>query len=147
MDKLLPLSYNCTKQFQQQQMIADPKRDIVVRLGMLDDMEKDKDGYPVTCRCIYIISPAKKVKAMMLYPMSTGHDFQELLRIVDSLLLVERNRFRVATPEGWRLGKRVMVAPSVDDAQLAEHFPAGVDVATLPSGRAYLRTTDMPQEA
>ncbi|KAM7305230.1 peroxiredoxin-6 [Ixodes scapularis] len=81
-------------------IIADEKRDIAVKLGMLDPVEKDKEGLPLTCRAVFIIGPDKKMKLSMLYPATTGRNFDEVLRATDSLLVTETRK--VATPAGWQ---------------------------------------------
>ncbi|XP_029380133.1 peroxiredoxin-6-like [Echeneis naucrates] len=124
-------------------IIADSKRDLAVALGMLDPDEKDKDGMPVTARCVFIIGPDKRLKLSMLYPATTGRNFDEILRVVDSLQLTARKR--VATPADWKPGECVMVPPSIPEEEAASLFPAGVYTKDLPSGRKYLRYTPHPE--
>ncbi|XP_063802936.1 peroxiredoxin-6-like isoform X2 [Pseudophryne corroboree] len=81
-------------------IIADPKRDLAVQLGMLDPDEKDNDGMPVTARCVFVIGPDKKMKLSILYPATTGRNFDEILRVVDSLQLTSNHN--VATPVDWK---------------------------------------------
>ncbi|XP_063796041.1 peroxiredoxin-6-like isoform X1 [Pseudophryne corroboree] len=124
-------------------IIADPKRDLAVQLGMLDPDEKDNEGMPVTARCVFIIGPDKKMKLSILYPATTGRNFDEILRVVDSLQLTSNHN--VATPVDWKLGDRVMVPPTVPEAEACKMFPSGVFTKELPSGKKYLRYTAQPK--
>lgn len=120
-------------------IIADDKRELAVKLGMLDPDELDKDGMPLTARCVFVIGPDKKMKLSILYPATTGRNFDELLRVIDSLQLTAQKK--VATPVDWKPGDKVMVIPSLSDAEAAELFPNGVTTKELPSGKKYLRYT------
>ncbi|CAF91861.1 unnamed protein product, partial [Tetraodon nigroviridis] len=81
-------------------IIADDKRQLSVQLGMLDPDELDKDGIPLTARCVFVIGPDKKLKLSILYPATTGRNFDELLRVIDSLQLTAQKK--VATPVDWK---------------------------------------------
>ncbi|XP_043085713.1 peroxiredoxin-6-like isoform X2 [Puntigrus tetrazona] len=81
-------------------IIADVRRELVQSLGMLDPDEKDPGGMPLSARCVFVIGPDKKLKLSILYPASTGRNFDEILRVIDSLQLTAHNR--VATPVDWR---------------------------------------------
>ncbi|XP_008275676.1 peroxiredoxin-6 [Stegastes partitus] len=120
-------------------IIADDKRELSVQLGMLDPDERDKDGMPLTARCVFVIGPDKKMKLSILYPATTGRNFDELLRVIDSLQLTAQKK--VATPVDWKPGDKVMVIPSLSDAEAASLFPNGVTTKELPSGKKYLRYT------
>ncbi|XP_038855460.1 peroxiredoxin-6-like [Salvelinus namaycush] len=120
-------------------IIADDKRVLSVQLGMLDPDELDKDGIPLTARCVFVIGPDKKMKLSILYPATTGRNFDELLRVIDSLQLTALKK--VATPVDWKPGEKCMVIPSLSDAEAAELFPNGVTTKELPSGKKYLRYT------
>ncbi|XP_008305422.1 peroxiredoxin-6 [Cynoglossus semilaevis] len=120
-------------------IIADDKRELAVKLGMLDPDELDKDGIPLTARCVFVIGPDKKMKLSILYPATTGRNFDELLRVIDSLQLTAQKK--VATPVDWKPGDKVMVIPSLSDAEAAQLFPNGVTTKELPSGKKYLRYT------
>lgn len=120
-------------------IIADDKRKLAVQLGMLDPDEIDKDGMPLTARCVFVIGPDKKMKLSILYPATTGRNFTELLRVIDSLQLTAQKK--VATPVDWKPGEKVMVIPSLSDAEAASLFPNGVTTKELPSGKKYLRFT------
>ncbi|KAI3375221.1 hypothetical protein L3Q82_021713 [Scortum barcoo] len=102
-------------------------------------VEKDKDGLPLTARCVFIIGPDKRLKLSVLYPATTGRNFDEILRVVDSLQITAGKR--VATPADWRPGDCVMVPPSMSEEEAASLFPEGVFSKDLPSGKKYLRYT------
>ncbi|CAL8309162.1 unnamed protein product [Lota lota] len=120
-------------------IIADDKRVLSVQLGMLDPDEIDKDGMPLTARCVFVIGPDKKLKLSILYPATTGRNFDELLRVIDSLQLTAQKK--VATPVNWKPGDKVMVIPSLSEAEATALFPNGVTCKELPSGKKYLRYT------
>lgn len=120
-------------------IIADDKRELSVKLGMLDPDEIDKDGMPLTARCVFVIGPDKRLKLSILYPATTGRNFDELLRVIDSLQLTAQKK--VATPVDWKPGDKVMVIPSLSDAEAATLFPNGVTTKEVPSGKKYLRFT------
>ncbi|KAI4899768.1 hypothetical protein NFI96_029957, partial [Prochilodus magdalenae] len=123
-------------------IIADSQRKLAVELGMLDPEEKDQAGMPLTARCVFIFGPDKKLKLSVLYPATTGRNFDEILRVLDSLQLTARER--VATPVDWRPGDRVMVPPSIPEEEAKSIFPLGVYTKDLPSGKKYLRYTPQP---
>ncbi|KAL1022509.1 hypothetical protein UPYG_G00028640 [Umbra pygmaea] len=122
-------------------IIADDKRQLAVQLGMLDPDEIGKDGLPLTARCVFVIGPDKKMKLSILYPATTGRNFDEILRAIDSLQLTALKK--VATPVDWKPGQKCMVIPSLSDAEAAELFPNGVTTTELPSGKKYLRYTQL----
>ncbi|XP_061490081.1 peroxiredoxin-6 [Rhineura floridana] len=124
-------------------IIADSKRELAVQLGMLDPDERDKDGIPLTARVVFVFGPDKKLKLSILYPATTGRNFDEILRVVDSLQLTAAQK--VATPVDWKPGDQVMVIPSVPDEEAKKLFPGGVHTKELPSGKKYLRYTPQPQ--
>ncbi|WKY03718.1 hypothetical protein Q1695_005015 [Nippostrongylus brasiliensis] len=123
------------------EIIADENRELAVALGMLDPSEKDSNGMPLTARAVFIIDPKKQLRAQILYPASTGRNFDEILRVIDSIQLSER--MPVATPEGWKnVSDKCMVQPSVSTAK-AEEILGKVDTIPLPSGKSYLRTAKL----
>jgi len=122
--------------------IVSDDRTLAVKFGMLDADEKDKKGMPLTARAVFIIGPDKKLKLSLLYPATTGRNFDEIVRVVKSLQLTATHK--VATPQNWKSGDRCMVVPSLTDAQANERFPSGFEKATLPSGKGYIRTTADP---
>lgn len=81
-------------------IIADPTRDLAVKLGMIDDNQKDKPEIAETIRALFIISPNKKLRVAMYYPTSCGRNVDEILRCIDSLQLTDRLKV-VATPANW----------------------------------------------
>ena len=82
------------------------------------------------------------MKLSLLYPATTGRNFDEILRVIDSLQLTAVKR--VATPGNWKQGGDCMVVPSVKPEEVAELFPKGVTVKEVPSGKGYLRFTPQP---
>ncbi|XP_050072893.1 peroxiredoxin-6 [Anopheles maculipalpis] len=121
-------------------IIDDSKRELAVKLSMLDRDEINEAGLPLTCRAVFIIDPTKKLRLSILYPATTGRNFAEVLRAIDSLQVTDEGN--VATPADWMPGDTCMVQPSVPEDQLATLFPAGVTNVTLPSGKNYLRKTE-----
>uniref|UniRef100_A0A673UCI8 Peroxiredoxin-6 n=2 Tax=Feliformia TaxID=379583 RepID=A0A673UCI8_SURSU len=82
-------------------IIDDKNRDLAILLGMLDPAEKDEKGMPVTARVVFIFGPDKKLKLSILYPATTGRNFDEILRVITSLQLTAEKR--VATPVDWKV--------------------------------------------
>ncbi|XP_078741587.1 peroxiredoxin-6 [Lampetra fluviatilis] len=118
-------------------IVADENRRLAVELGMLDPNEVDGRGMPLTARCVFVIGPDKRMKLSILYPASTGRNFDEILRAIDSLQVTAATQS--ATPVDWKKGERVIVPPNVPDCDLPRLFPHGVETTQLPSGRPYLR--------
>jgi len=125
-------------------IIADKSRELAIALGMVDPVEKDGSGMPLTCRAVFIVGPDKKLKLSMLYPATTGRNFNEILRVIDSLQMTVTKK--VATPVNWKHGDKCMVIPSVKPEEHAALFPKGVEVKELPSGKGYLRFTPDPTQ-
>jgi len=123
-------------------IIADPDRDLAVKFGMLDPDERDLSGVPLPARAVFIIGPEKNLKLSIIYPATTGRNFDEILRVLDSLQLTAKKK--VATPANWQPGGSCMVLPtlSTDDAQ---HMFPDFKTIDLPSGKPYLRFTSQPQ--
>lgn len=92
-----------------------------------------------TVRSVFVIDPAKKIRLLLTYPMATGRNFQEILRVVDSLQLTDRHR--VATPADWKPGGDVIIAGSVSDEDAKQKFPAGWK--TL---KPYVRVVPQPRD-
>ncbi|XP_058834974.1 peroxiredoxin-6 [Topomyia yanbarensis] len=120
-------------------IIDDEKRELAVKLNMLDKDEIGAAGLPLTCRAVFIIDPHKKLRLSILYPATTGRNFAEILRTIDSMQLTDRKR--VATPADWVQGQECMVQPNVPEEELASLFPGDVTNVELPSGKMYLRKT------
>lgn len=136
------LAYNNLNEFSYP-IIADPNRDVAKLYGMLDPDEVDKSGIPLTCRAVFIVGPDKRLKLSILYPATTGRNFDEIIRVIDSLQLTATKK--VATPVDWKNGGSCMVVPSVKQEDVAGLFPKGVQVHKVPSGKVYLRTTPQPE--
>ena len=98
----------------------------------------------MTVRSVFIVAPDKKVKLMLSYPASTGRNFDEIIRVVDSLQLAGSHS--VATPVNWQDGQECMVLPSVKPEDVEGKFPKGVEVREVPSGKGYLRHTPQPNK-
>merc|ERR1712168_418670 len=120
-------------------ILADEKRDLAVKLGMVDPDEKDAAGMPLTARAVFIIGSDKRLKLSILYPATTGRNFDEVLRVVDSLQLTATKK--VATPVNWTPGMEAMVIPSVKPEDVHTIFPGGVRQDSMPSGKGYMRFT------
>jgi len=114
-------------------LIADPERKIAVLYDMLDPTSADN----LTARSVYIIGPDKKVKLMITYPASTGRNFDEILRAIDSVQLTAN--YSVATPVNWKNGEDCIIVPSVKDEEIEAKFPKGHSRI-----KSYLRTTPQP---
>ncbi|NXC77252.1 PRDX6 protein, partial [Anhinga anhinga] len=95
-----------------------------------------------SCAQVFIFGPDKKLKLSILYPATTGRNFDEILRVVDSLQLTAYKK--VATPVDWKPGDSVMVVPTLPDEEAKKLFPKGVFTKDLPSGKKYLRYTPQP---
>lgn len=121
-------------------IIADPSRELAVKLDMLDEDGKDDPANALTVRALYVVDPSKKLRLSIVYPTSTGRNIDELLRVIDSLQLVDKYKI-IATPANWKVGDKVMVVPSATDEQITEAFPEGLDVVDMPSKKCYVRTT------
>ena len=91
-----------------------------------------------TVRSVFVIGPDKKVKAMLTYPMSTGRNFDEVLRLLDSCQLTAKHK--VATPVNWKQGDDVIIVPAVSDAEAKEKYPAG-----WKSPKPYIRIVPQPR--
>jgi alkyl hydroperoxide reductase subunit AhpC len=90
-----------------------------------------------TVRNVYVIGPDKKVKLLLAYPMTTGRNFDEVLRVIDSLQLTATHR--VATPVNWRQGENVIIAGSVSNDEAKERYPEGWD-----EPKPYIRIVPQP---
>jgi alkyl hydroperoxide reductase subunit AhpC len=114
-------------------LLADADRQV----AELYDMIHPRADSTATVRSVFIIDPNKTVRLMLTYPASTGRDFGELLRVVDSLQLTEYQR--VATPANWRAGDDVVILPSVSSEEADKLFPQGYREV-----KPYLRLTAQP---
>jgi alkyl hydroperoxide reductase subunit AhpC len=93
-----------------------------------------------TVRTVFVIGPDKKVKALLAYPMSTGRNFDEILRLLDSVQLTAKHK--VATPVNWKRGEDVVIIPSVSDEEARKRWPGG-----WKAPKPYLRIVPQPEEA
>jgi alkyl hydroperoxide reductase subunit AhpC len=116
-------------------LIADPDR----KIAQLYDMIHPNADNNFTVRSVFVIGPDKKVKLTLTYPASTGRNFEEILRVVDSLQLTSQHG--VATPVNWKDGQDVIVLPSLSDEQAREKFPKGFRTI-----KPYLRITPQPNK-
>lgn len=122
---------SCTLNFP---MIADPDLRIADLYGMIHPHESDR----FTVRALFVIDPDKNVRLTMTYPASTGRNFDEVLRVIDSLQLTDR--FRVATPVNWQQGDEVVIVPAVGNDDARRMFPQGWKEL-----RPYLRIVAQPE--
>ena len=123
---------NCTMNFP---IIADPDK----KVAMLYDMIHPNASEKFTVRSVFIIGPDKKIKLTLTYPASTGRNFQEILRVIDSLQLTAN--YSVATPVNWVQGEDVVIVPAVSDADAEVKFPKGFKRI-----KPYLRMTPQPDK-
>jgi alkyl hydroperoxide reductase subunit AhpC len=114
-------------------IIADPIFDVSKLYGFVHPNASDK----FTVRSVVIIDPAKKIKLIITYPASSGRNFDELLRVIDSLQLTAN--YSVATPANWKQGEDVVVIPSIKTEDIPAKFPKGFTEI-----KPYLRTTPQP---
>jgi len=123
---------NCTVNFP---IIADEDR----KVATLYDMIHPNASLTATVRSLFVIGPDKKVKLMITYPASTGRNFIEVLRVIDSLQLTAN--YSVATPADWKEGEDVIVVPAISTEDAQKKFPKGVKVV-----KPYLRYTPQPNK-
>jgi alkyl hydroperoxide reductase subunit AhpC len=116
-------------------IIADPDRKVSDLYGMIHPNASDT----MTVRSVFVIGPDKKVKLTITYPASTGRNFQEILRVIDSLQLTAN--YSVATPADWKDGEDVIIVPAVSDEDAKAKFPKGFNAV-----RPYLRLTPQPNK-
>jgi len=116
-------------------VIADPDH----KIAELYDMIHPEISDVFTVRSVFVIGPDKKVKLMITYPASTGRNFDEILRVIDSLQLT--SKYSVATPVNWKDGDDVIIVPSLSDEAAKEKFPGG-----WRAPKPYLRITPQPNK-
>jgi alkyl hydroperoxide reductase subunit AhpC len=124
-------------------MIGDPELKISKLYGMLpaeagETCEGRTPADNATVRNVYVIGPDKKVKLVISYPMSTGRNFDEVLRVIDSIQLTAKHK--VATPVNWKDGDDVIILPAVTDAEAKEKYPQG-----WRAPKPYLRIIPQPR--
>ncbi len=117
-------------------IIGDEER----KVAKLYDMIHEEANDTLTVRSVFLIDPNKKIRAMITYPASTGRNFAEILRVIDSLQLTDNHK--VATPVDWKDGDDCVIVPALQDPkELEERFPKGYVIV-----RPYLRTTPQPNK-
>ena len=116
-------------------IIADEDKHVANLYDMLHPNASDK----FTVRSVFIIGSDKKIKLMLTYPASTGRNFDEILRVIDSLQLTAN--YSVATPANWKDGEDVVIAPSISDQDIPAKFPKGFRAI-----KYYLRMTPQPNK-
>jgi alkyl hydroperoxide reductase subunit AhpC len=115
-------------------LLADADRTVSNLYGMIHEKANDT----LTVRSVFIIDPAKKIRLIITYPASTGRNFDEIVRVLDSLQLTDAHK--VATPVNWKQGDDVIIAPAITDPdELKRLFPKGYKTV-----KPYLRTTAQP---
>ena len=123
-------------------MIGDSDLAVAKLYNMLPAEEKASDGRTAatnaTVRSVFVIGPDKKIKLMLTYPMTTGRNFDEILRVLDSMQLTAKHK--VATPVNWKQGEDVIIAGSVSDADAKTMFPDGWNAP-----KPYLRIVKQPK--
>ena len=122
-------------------MIGDEKLEVAKLYDMLPATATPGKRTPMdnaTVRSVYIIGPDKKVKAMLIYPMSSGRNFDEVLRLLDSLQMTAKHS--VATPVNWKPGQDVIIPASVSDEDAKKKYPKG-----FKTHKPYLRTVEQPK--
>jgi thioredoxin-dependent peroxiredoxin len=126
-------------------MIGDPNLEVAKLYNMLpadagDTSEGRTAAANATVRTVFIIGPDRKIKLMLSYPMSTGRNFDEILRVLDSMQLTARHK--VATPVNWKPGDNVIILPSVSDEDARKAFPNGWNAP-----KPYLRIVPQPADS
>ena len=116
-------------------IIADENKHV----AELYDMMHPNASESFTVRSVFIIGPDKKIKLTLTYPASTGRNFDELLRVIDSLQLTAN--YSVATPANWKDGERVVISPAIKDEDIPAKFPKGYERV-----KPYLRMTPQPNK-
>ena len=116
-------------------LIADPDRKVAELYDMIHPNALDN----MTVRSVFVIGPDKKVKLTLTYPASTGRNFDEILRVIDSLQLTAN--YSVATPANWQDGDDCIVVPALSDEEATEKFPQGFTAV-----KPYLRVTPQPNK-
>jgi alkyl hydroperoxide reductase subunit AhpC len=120
-------------------VIADTEHKIAEQYDMLPATAGTSLQDVLTVRSVYVIGPDNKVKLTLTYPASTGRNFDELLRVIDSLQLTAK--YSVATPADWKDGEDVIITTAVSDEEAKEKFPKGWDAK-----KPYLRVTPQPNK-
>jgi alkyl hydroperoxide reductase subunit AhpC len=115
-------------------IIADPDKNVANLYGMMHPAHDEV----FTVRTVFVVDPKKKIRLMITYPQTTGRNFDEILRVIDSLQLTDAHR--VATPVNWKQGADVIIVPAVSDEEAKAKFPKGGKAL-----KPYLRLTPQPK--
>ena len=115
-------------------IIADPQKKVADLYGMIHPSHDEV----YTVRTVFVIDPKKKIRLMITYPQTTGRNFDEILRVIDSLQLTDKHR--VATPVNWKQGEDVIIVPAVSDEEAKSKFPLGWKAL-----KPYLRLVSAPK--
>ena len=115
-------------------IVADSDGSVAALYGMVHPNVDDT----ATVRSVFVISPDKKIKLTLTYPMSTGRNFDEILRVIDSLQLTAK--YKVSTPADWKQGEDVFIIPAVGEEEARQRFPEG-----WTARKPYLRVVGQPR--
>lgn len=116
-------------------IVADPERKVANLYGMMHPAHDEV----FTVRTVFVIDPKKKIRLMITYPQTTGRNFDEILRVIDSLQLTDA--YQVATPVNWKQGEEVIIAGSVSDEEAKKIYPDGWQ-----EPKPYIRIVPQPEE-
>ena len=116
-------------------IVADPEKKVANLYGMMHPSHDEV----YTVRTVFVIDPQKKIRLTITYPQTTGRNFDEILRVIDSLQLTDKHR--VATPVNWKQGEDVIIVPAVSDDDAKAKFPKGWTTV-----KPYLRITPQPNK-
>ncbi|HWP76285.1 MAG TPA: peroxiredoxin [Methylomirabilota bacterium] len=116
-------------------IVADPERKVANLYGMMHPAHDEV----YTVRTVFVIDPKKKIRLMITYPQTTGRNFDEILRVIDSMQLTDG--YRVATPVNWKQGDDVIIVPAMTDDEAKTKFPKGWKAL-----KPYLRLTPQPNK-
>ena len=124
-------------------MIGDPQLKVAKLYGMLpaeagETCEGRTPADNATVRTVFVVGPDKKIKLQISYPMTTGRNFDEILRVIDSMQLTAKHK--VATPVNWQQGEDVIILPAVSDEDAKQKYPGG-----WKAPRPYLRIVPQPK--
>jgi thioredoxin-dependent peroxiredoxin len=124
-------------------LIGDPELKVAKLYNMLpadagETSEGRTAGDNATVRCVFLVGPDKKIKAMLVYPMTSGRNFDEVLRLLDSCQLTAKHK--VATPANWKQGEDVIIVPAVSDDEAKQKYPSG-----WKAPKPYLRIVAQPK--
>ncbi len=124
-------------------MIGDPELKVAKLYGMLPAAagETNEGRTPAdnaTVRTVFVVGPDKKIKLMLMYPMTTGRNFNEILRVIDSLQL--NSKYKVATPANWKQGEDIFLTAAISEAEAKEKWPGG-----WKTPKPYMRIATQPK--